>query len=73
MPGNNPHKAHNKCQLIHVSFIYLGYLTSRPRSTEVLLDTGTPGTRRETYSEDANDGTQTLNPLVINRVLSRLS
>ena len=25
----------------------------------VLLDTGTPGTSREIYSEDADDGTQT--------------
>ena len=42
------------------------WLTFHPRSTEVLLDTGTPGTSREIYSEDANDGTQTHNPLVIN-------
>ena len=36
----------------------------------VLLDTGTHGTSREIYSEDANDGTRTRNPLVINRVLN---
>ena len=30
----------------------------------VLLDTGTPGTSRETFSEDADDGTQTCNPSV---------
>ena len=30
------------------------WLTSHPRSTVVLLDTGTPGTSREIYSEDAN-------------------
>ena len=35
----------------------------------VLLDTGTPGTTREIYSEDADDGTRTRNPSVINRVL----
>ena len=29
------------------------WLTSHPRSTVVLLDTGTPGTSREVYSEDA--------------------
>ena len=34
------------------------WLTSHPRSTEVLLDTGTPGTSREIYTEDADDGTQ---------------
>ena len=30
----------------------------------VLLETGTPGTSREIYSEDADDGTQTHNPSV---------
>ena len=45
------------------------WLTSHPRSTVVLLDTGTPGTSGEIYSEDASDGTQTHNPSVINRVL----
>ena len=34
------------------------WLTSHPRSTEALLDTGTPGTSREIYSEDADDGTR---------------
>ena len=28
------------------------YMTSHPRSTVVLLDTGTPGTSREIYSEN---------------------
>ena len=28
----------------------------------VLLDTGTPGTSREIYSEDADDGTRNHNP-----------
>ena len=45
------------------------WLTSQPRSTVVLLDTGTPGTSREIYSEDADGETQTLNPSVRNRVL----
>ena len=31
----------------------------------VLLDTGTPGTSREIYSEDLDDGTRTRNPSVI--------
>ena len=35
----------------------------------VPLDTGTPGTSREIYSEDADGENQTWNPLVINRVL----
>ena len=30
------------------------WLTSHPRSTLVLLDTGTPGTSREIYSEDTD-------------------
>ena len=45
------------------------WLTSRPRSTMVLLDTGTPGTSREIYSEDADGETQTRNPWITNRVL----
>ena len=35
----------------------------------VLLDTGTPGTSREIYSEDADGETRTRNPSIINRVL----
>ena len=35
-------------------------LTSNPRSPVVLLDTGTPGTSREIYSEDADDETRKL-------------
>ena len=35
----------------------------------VLLDTETPGTSRELYSEDANGETQTSNPSVINQML----
>ena len=38
------------------------WLTSHPRSAMVLLDTGTPGTSRVIYSEDADDGTRTRNP-----------
>ena len=58
------------CVLHHYIFIISKlWLTSHPRSAVVLLDTGTPGTSREIYSEDADDGTRTRNPLVINRVL----
>ena len=32
-------------------------------------NTGAPGTIREIYSEDADDGTQTPKPSVINRML----
>ena len=35
----------------------------------VLLDTGTPGTSREIYSEDADGETQTRNPWITNPVL----
>ena len=45
------------------------WLTSNPRSTMVLLDTGTLGTSREIYSKAADDGTRTRNPSAINRVL----
>ena len=45
----------------YIFTIYQLWLTSRPRSTVVLLDTGTPGTSRENYSEDADDGTRTHN------------
>ena len=58
--------------LHHYMFIIFQlWLTSHPRSTVVLLDTGTPtpGTSTEIYSEDADDGTRTRNPSVINRVL----
>ena len=44
-------------------------LTSHPRSTVVLLDTETPGTSREIYSEDANGETRTRNPWITNPVL----
>ena len=38
------------------------WLTSHPRSTVVLLGTGTPGTSREIYSEDVDGETRTRNP-----------
>ena len=38
-------------------------MISHPRSIVVLLDTGTPATSREIFSEDADDGTRTRNPL----------
>ena len=43
------------------------WLISHPRSTVVLLDIGTPGTSREIYSEDADDGTVgcTMQPVVV--------
>ena len=49
------------------------WLTFYTGSTVVLLDTGTPGTRRKIYSKDAYDGTRTRNPSVVNRVLYPLS
>ena len=44
-------------------------LTSHPRSTVVLLDTGTLGTSREIYSEDAEGEARTRNPWITNPVL----
>ena len=41
------------------------WLTSHHRSTMVLLDTGTPGTSREIYSEGADGEIRTRNPSVI--------
>ena len=35
------------------------WLTYHPRSTVILLDTGTPGTSREIFSEDADGETRT--------------
>ena len=49
------------------------WLTSHLRSTVVLLDTGTPGTSGEIYSEDADDGTRTLCPSIINRMFQPIS
>ena len=49
------------------------WLTSHLRSTVALLDTGTPGTSRETYSEYADGETRTRNPSITNPVLQPLS
>ena len=47
----------------HVFIISQLWLTSHPRSTVVVLDTGTSGTSREIYSENADGETRTRNPL----------
>ena len=52
--------------LHYIFIISQQWLTSHPRGTVVLLDTGTPGTCREIYSEDADGETRTRNPSVIN-------
>ena len=60
----------SSCSLHHYIFIISQlWLPSHPRSTMVLLDTGTPGTRRESYSEDADSETRTRNPWITNPVL----
>ena len=65
-----PENTKPTCILDHYIFIISQlWLTFHPRSTVVLLDTGTPGTSREIFSEDADGETRTRNPLVINRVL----
>ena len=47
--------------LYHYVFIISQlWSTSYPRSTVVLLDTGTPGTSREIYSEDADGETRAI-------------
>ena len=53
-------------QLFHYKFIISQLsLTSHPRSTVVLLDTGTPGTSREIFSEDADDrGVASSSPII---------
>ena len=56
--------------MVHYIFIISQLrLTSHPRSTVVLLDTETPGTSREIYSEDADGETRTRNPWITNPVL----
>ena len=47
-------------------------LTSHPRSTVVLLDTGTPGTSGEIYSENADGETRTHN-LWITSIFDKVS
>ena len=49
------------------------WLTSYLRSIVVLLDTGSPVTSREIYSEDAIGETRTRNPWITNPVLYPLS
>ena len=57
----------SKRKRLHYIFIISQlWLTSHPRGTMVLLDTGTPGASREIYSEDADGETRTRNPSVIN-------
>ena len=56
--------------LHHYNFIiYQLWLTSHPRSTVVLLDTLTPGTSREIFSENADDGTRTRDTSITNWLL----
>ena len=45
------------------------WLSSHPRSTMVLLDTGIPEASGEIHIEDADGKTRTRNTSVINRVL----
>ena len=67
MTGVLHYKRH---KLHHCIFIISQlWLTSHPRSIVVLLDTGTPGTSGEIFSQDADDGTRTRNPSITNRVL----
>ena len=54
--------AWDKVRFHYIFTISQLWLTSHLRSTVVLLDTGTPGTSREIYIEDADDGTRTHNP-----------
>ena len=57
----------------YINIISQLQLTSRPRSILVILDTRTPFTSREIYSEDANGKTRTRNPLITNPVVWPLS
>ena len=57
------------CIINYIFIISQLWLISHPRGTVVLLDTGTPDTSREIYSEDADDGTRIRNSSVINRML----
>ena len=57
-------------QTVHPLLLYIYYFStvidfSSARSTVVLLDTGTPGTSREIYSEDADGETRTHKPSVL--------
>ena len=44
-----------------------------PRRAVVLLDTGTPGTSTEIYSEDADDGTRTRNASIMFKIKKGLT
>ena len=61
------------CQPSRNVSLYIYHLStvigSHPRSTVVLLDTGTPRTSIEIYSEDADGETRTRNPWITNPVL----
>ena len=46
---------------------------SGPRATVVLLDTGTPTTGREIYSEDADGETRACEPWITKQVFFQLS
>ena len=48
--------------ILYIYIISQLWLTSYPKDTAVLLDTGTPGTSREIYSEAADGKTRTRNP-----------
>ena len=50
------------CVIMISSFLKCDWLLMHQRSTAVLLDTGTPGTSREIFNEDADVGTRTRNP-----------
>ena len=63
---------YNNRKTVNLHYIFIIsqlWLTSHPRSTVVLLDTGTPGTSREIYSENADGETRTRNPWITNAVL----
>ena len=53
----------------YIFIIFQLWLTSHLRSTMVLLDTGSPGTSKEIYIEEADGETRTGIPSVKNSVL----
>ena len=60
---------HLRNQQISAGAPGLARLMKQNKAIVVLLDTGTPGTSRVIFSEDADDGTRTRNPSITNRVL----
>ena len=48
--------------IIYIYIISRLWLTSHPRSTVVILDTGTPATSREIYSDYADGETELATP-----------